>query len=98
MYPEALRTLEKILHANGPELLVIGSRIGTQEAHLSLPHLVKNASPGPGKLFETLLEILVAAIIGHKIDIAERMRHFMQAHIVAIGIVGKSPEEIVPRK
>jgi hypothetical protein len=91
-------TLEKGLDTDSPELLVVGCGIGIQEIGLAGLHTFEDR-PGDGRKFsEMIMKDLVAAFPDRKIHVGERMRHFVEAYILSIGIIGEFPEKMGPGK
>jgi len=88
---------EEDLDGDGPELVVVGSGIVTQEVFgVDLLHSGEDGAGYLGEIGELLFEMFVFLGLGDEIDIREGVRHFVKTH-VAIGCVARdAADEIIP--
>jgi hypothetical protein len=96
--PETGRALEEGFYAYGPKFLVIGGCVWIEQVGLALLHAFEDGSGDDGELAEIVMKGLVAAILNGKIDICERMCHFVEAHVLTIGVMVEFLKEMRPGK
>ena len=94
--PETGGALEEGFYANGPKFLVIGGGVGVEQVCLALLHAFEDGSGDDGELAEIVMKGLVAAVLNGKIDVSERMCHFVEAYVLTIGVIVEFLKEMRP--
>jgi hypothetical protein len=91
------RTFEEHLDGDGPELVVVGCGVITQEIFdAALLHGGENGTRYLGEIGKFLFEVFVLLGLGDEVDISQGMRHFMKANVAVGGIAGDPAHEIIP--
>lgn len=94
---ELHRAFEEDLGGNGPELVIIGCSIVTEEVFGAvLLHGGEDRAGHLGEIGELLFKMAVFFGLGHEINISQRMRHFVDTHVTIGGLMGDPLHEIVP--
>jgi hypothetical protein len=91
-------SFEKGLYTNGPELLVAGSGVSIEEIGLASLHALKYRPAHFRKRGKRLMESIVLAFMDGKVNVGKRMRHFVEADILTIRIIGEFPDKVGPGK
>ena len=91
------RTFEEDLDGDGPELMVVGCSVVTQEVFdASLLHGSEYGTRHLGEIGELFFEVFVLLGLGNEVYISKGMRHLMQAYVAVGRIAGDATHEIVP--
>src|SRR5690606_8708925 len=96
--PKAHAVFEEHFHAYGPELMIVVSRVFTENRLTTPLHFLENRTRHTGEIMKLLLEMSVLIGACNKIHICQGMGHFVQSHIAAVVGTTDSLEKCMPGK
>ena len=90
--------LEKGFDTDGPEFLVIGGGIRVKEGVFAGLHSFEDGAGYGGEFGKVIVEGVITAVLDREIDVSERVGHFVEPDVLAVGIIREFADKMDPRE